>query len=81
MMLGTGFIVTLVILFILLLLIIAAVGVVYWVVRQKSGASGREMEARPKFSGEGPLDILRRRYASGEIDREEFEQMKRDLNQ
>lgn len=29
--------------------------------------------------GEKPLDILRRRYAAGEISREQFEQMRRDL--
>ena len=29
--------------------------------------------------GESPLDIARRRYASGEINREEFEQLRRDL--
>ncbi|MES0397904.1 MAG: SHOCT domain-containing protein [Syntrophobacteria bacterium] len=34
-------------------------------------------EMRP----ESPLDILKRRYAGGEIDREEFEQKKRDLSQ
>ncbi len=28
---------------------------------------------------ESPLDIIKRRYASGEITREQFEQLKRDL--
>ena len=32
-----------------------------------------------KSSEESPLDVLNKRYASGEISREEYEMMKRDL--
>jgi putative membrane protein len=40
-------------------------------------ARSRPEEGRP----DSPMDLLKRRYASGEIDREEFEQKKRDLSQ
>jgi putative membrane protein len=37
----------------------------------------RAQGARPP--GETPLDVARRRYAAGEISRDEFEQIKHDL--
>ena len=36
--------------------------------------------ATPRVSGfETPVEILRRRYAAGELTKEQFEQMKRDI--
>ena len=33
----------------------------------------------PRGSGKAPLDIVKERYARGEINREQYEQMRRDL--
>lgn len=57
----------------LLLLAAAAVVVIAWYSARKKGAMGAP--AAP----EGPLDTLRRRYARGEITREEYLQMRQDL--
>ncbi len=41
---------------------------------------GLRNESRtPELSRETPLDILKKRYARGEITREEYERIKRDL--
>jgi putative membrane protein len=51
------------------------IGGIVWLVRSSSrGSAGPS--APPN---EAPLDILKRRYAKGEITKEQFEQMKRDL--
>lgn len=53
------------------LIIAGVVLIVRWLIGEaKSTQSG---------SSETPLDILKKRYASGEITKEQFEAMKRDL--
>jgi putative membrane protein len=52
------------------------VACVIWIVQSAERVVGRkETPGAP----ETPLDILKRRYASGEITKEQFEGMKRDL--
>jgi len=52
--------------------VLVIVGVVYIVqaISRRAGQPGPE---------EAPLDILKKRYAKGEITKEEFERMKDDL--
>jgi len=60
--------------FMLLLWAVVIFGIVA-IVKWLMGASGTNSAPKPKTA----LQILQERYASGEIDRDEFEQMKRDL--
>lgn len=54
------------------LVIVAGVLLVRWLWVEGQPAARRE-------AGESALEVLKRRYARGEIDREEFETKKRDL--
>ncbi|AMK12699.1 MAG: SHOCT domain-containing protein [Pseudodesulfovibrio sp.] len=54
------------------MILILGVLVVFVVLALRRGDGGRE---------ETPLAILKRRYAKGEIDKEEFERMKRELGE
>jgi putative membrane protein len=53
-----------------LLIIVGIVFLVKWIIAQTKSTDG---------ASETPLDILKKRYARGEINKEEFEEKKRDL--
>jgi putative membrane protein len=55
-----------------LLIIVGIIFLIIWAVNKT-----REVEKKPKE--ESALDILKNRYAGGEINREEFEEKKKDL--
>lgn len=40
---------------------------------------GQKKKGQTPTENESPLDILKKRYAKGEINKENFERMKRDL--
>ena len=61
---GWGWIIGLIVLVLVVLVIVKAVG-------QSKGTE--------QSSGKTPLEVLKERYAKGEIDKEEFEQKKKDL--
>ena len=59
-------------LIVLFLFVLAAAYAVKWVWSQRSeGMTGREKSA---------LDILKKRYARGEISREEFERVRKEID-
>ena len=57
------------------LLVVAVIGLLRWL----TGTTPSAPEPPHEAPGPGALDILAQRYARGEIDREEFEQKRRDL--
>ncbi len=57
--------------------VLVIVGVVWLVVTLARG--GGQLSAGTSTPGQTSLDILKVRYAKGEITKEQYEQMKRDL--
>jgi putative membrane protein len=47
---------------------------IIWLYKQIRGPT-----VEPTATGESPVDILKKRYASGEITKEQFEKMKKEL--
>lgn len=64
--------------FLVPIIIIVVIGLIIWAVVAATQKSGGSNDAT-SFKAETPLDILKRRYAQGEIDKEEYEAKKRDL--
>ena len=52
---------------------------VVWLVRNANASTGAQRGGLSIGSSESPLDILKARYAKGEINKEQFDAIKRDL--
>jgi putative membrane protein len=56
---------------------IVIIALIIWAIINQ-GNKNRQINVPPSFQ-ESPLDILKRRYAKGEITKEQFDQMKKDI--
>jgi len=72
MMGGSGF------LFLVPLILIVILGLIIWVIVAAVQKPDSVTESSAQVS-DVPLDILKRRYAQGEIDKEEYEMIRKDL--
>jgi putative membrane protein len=53
------------------------IALIVWIVKRATGNKGPSSDSSQKSD---PLSIAKERYAKGEITRDEFEQMKKDLS-
>lgn len=61
---------------VMMFLWVLVLGAIVWGVVYVARNAGQSTQTT---LGESPLDVLKRRYAEGEIDREQFEDMRRAL--
>ena len=64
----------------MLILIVAVVVVVIWIVRQLGGNASQHPNDQYGSPAKTPLDILKERFAKGEIDRGEFDERRKVLD-
>lgn len=67
-------------LLVLVVVVAVIVAIVYLVRGMGSGGAGTGSTPPQSSPHESPQDVLKRRYAAGEIDRAEYEQKLRDLS-
>lgn len=79
MMFGGGMFIGLTVLVLFLVLIGGLIVGGIWLVSRGTGPSGLNFGQGTEPPREDPLDILKQRYARGEITREEYESMREDL--
>jgi putative membrane protein len=79
MMFGGGMFIGLIVLVLFLVLIGVAVIGGIWLISRGTGSDGLDFGQRSAPPREDPLEILKQRYARGEITREEYETMREDL--
>lgn len=60
--------------FMMILWVAITIAIIYWIV-----SAAKRNGNQPFSQPESALDILKKRYARGEISKEEFEQRKKDL--
>jgi putative membrane protein len=79
MMLGGGMFLGLIFLVLFLVLLGALIVGAIWLVSRGSGSGGFNLGQQDPRAKADPLEILRQRYARGEITREEYQAMREDL--
>lgn len=79
MMMGGGWLIGLLVLFLFLLLLVGLVVAGVWLMRPGSGFNLGGPPRPAARDDEDAVEILRRRYAQGEITREQYETMREDL--